>query len=246
MSYLFKPVSQQPRTRKGELYLVPPEMVARAWHPARYVMRGPKSGIGRDYDFNRLHGRLVLGIDQLWMAAFIFCGQSVRDLCPGVVITSIGPPPKDLPRRLFDRKDSNSLTVHFIAGWSIEAWMPDAIEKIAAYGKKHDCKQIFALARLNWLRYLFPFYSRFERVGLARDRMTTRGRDIKNAQQRPGHFRLLCKDLPPRMSYDCARHSRNRIYIPPTQIQIKEGQPHGDERYDVNARNAAALTATAQ
>jgi len=172
------------------------------------MIQGPK-GIGCDYDIERLHGRLLVGMDRLWVAAITKGNRAGR--YAGVVITSLGPPPPDRPRKLFAIE--RSLTAHFIAGQSVEAWIDDAIAKVAAYGKENGCRQVFLLARRNWQFYMRRFYGRFERVGVARDRMVNRGaRDPRNAIMRPGHFRLL-EPLPPELSYSVARRHRRKVYI---------------------------------
>ena len=223
-----RPNGFAPRVTEGELYLVPVSWAHSCFHRARFVIQAPRSGIGRDYDINRLYGRLVLGMDRLWLAAFTpTANKWIRDLFAGVVITSIGKAPPDRPRKLFP-EDDRSLIAHFIAGRNLESWIGDAIEKITDYGKKNGCKQIFVMLRKNWFHYAHPFYGRFERVGLARDRATKTGGNMKDGIHRPGHFRLLQKDLPPNMTHNCARHRHDQIYMDPK---------YANEKYAKEARH---------
>ena len=196
---------------EGELLPVPIEMIPRLWtKTAKRLIQSPR-GIGYDYDIERLHGRLLVGMDQLWLAAITKGSNTGR--FAGAVITSIGPPPVDLPRKLF-RKE-RSLTVHFVAGHLPGAWMDDAREKIVRYGKENACDQLFVLARHSWLvGYMYKLYGRFERVGLARDRWrkSKHGLNLHNSLMRPGHFRLL-EPMPAGAFWSVARRSRRWAYF---------------------------------
>ena len=202
---------------EGELLPVPTDMVPKLWTGVKQSIRGPR-GMGDEawncaYDVKRLHGRLLVGMDRLWIAV-ITKGCNTGKFA-GIVITSLGPPPPDRPHKLFFIE--RSLTVHFIAGHLPRAWMDDAIEKIALYGKENGCRQIFVLARRNWQSSLKKgFFGRFARVGIARDRMVANGRDPRNALMRPGHFRLL-EPLPPGLAYSLARRHRRKVYIQPKE-----------------------------
>lgn len=205
-----------PRVAEGELLPVPIEMLDKVWSSARRLIKGPY-GIGDgwdcDYDVERLHGRLLLGMDRLWLPAITKGSRTGR--FAGVVITSIGPPPKDRPHKLFFNE--RSLTVHFIAGRWTRAWMPDAQEKLVAYGKESGCRQAFILARSCWLvSYMRRFYGRFERVGVSRDRWrkNPHGLNLHNSLMRPGHFRLL-EPMPPGMFWSVARRLRRKAYFRP-------------------------------
>jgi hypothetical protein len=190
---------------EGELLPVPCEMIPRVWRAVRSAIRAPQKGLGPGYDTDRLHGRLLLGIDCLWVAALTKAQPHHKGLqtrFAGIVITSIGPPPTPRPCKLFYTE--RSLTVHFIAGVATEAWIADAVQKICDYGKAMGCRQVFAISRSQWTGYYAgKFFDNFERVGIARDR----GR-----YKRLGYFRRLERDLPPHMSFDCARHQSRRIY----------------------------------
>jgi hypothetical protein len=172
------------------------------------------------YDYKRTHARLTVGVDRLWIAAFTqvsascgcgFDGTPRADRFAGVVVTSIGAPPKDRPRKLLLKK--KSLTAHFINACNIEAWIDDAVEKITAYGIGNGCEQLFLLARRDWGKYMKRFYGRFENVAFARDRMTAAGQDPSHAQQRPGAFRRMEAQPLNGRTYDDLRHSQRRIYI---------------------------------
>lgn len=184
-------------------------MVPQLWYNARFYIRSPKSGISHDYDIERLHGRLLLGMDRLWMAVTTTEGgrHGRGPGYVGVVITSLGPLP-DCSPKLFRKEQS--LLVHFIAGRYLKAWISDAIEKIAAYGKENGCRQIFVMANLGWQHHTHKFLDFFERVGLARDHGPV-GRGLN----RPGYFRRLERSLPPGMSFENARRQRKKKYLHP-------------------------------
>ena len=226
-----------PQVAKGELLPVPVEMVPQFWRNAKCLIHGPKNGIGRDrgYDIERLHGRLLLGMDRLWMAVITEGSRSYTSRFAGVVITSIGPPPTDLPGKMFSKEQS--LTVHFISGIHTLAWANDAIEKIIAYGKENNCRQLFMLGRVGWLvNYGRRFYGHFDRVGLARDRMRANPRynpaGRHYSSTRVGHFRLLVP-LPPGMSWEVGRRSRRRAYF-------REEKVYGDRSANVGETSAVA------
>jgi hypothetical protein len=206
-----KGVPHPPRVAEGELLpVIPVEAAVKLWRTTvKRMIMGPRGmGLDSDYDIERLHGRLVVGMDRLWLALFTKGGYA--GTTAGIVITSIGPPPSDRPQKLFLKE--RSLTVHFIAGHRTGAWIPDAIQKLTAYGKENGCRQIFVLMRRSWQHYMHAFFGAFERVGLARDRMVKNGQDPRNAIMRPGHFRLL-EPLPPRLAYSLARRHRRKVYI---------------------------------
>ena len=207
----------QPRRDPPDVTPVAIDMVERVWSLVRSMIRGPKTGIGKEYDVDRLHGRLLLGVDRLWVAAYPTLWKGERPFC-GLVITSIGPPPKDRPglrstEFFFKEK---SITIHLIAGKMPYRWIDDAVEKITAYARAQGCRQAFVLARSRWRRYGLRFYPHFEKLGLARDRFSGMGkyggRNSKNARQRPGHF-LLVLPLPPGMKYETARRSTRRMFF---------------------------------
>jgi hypothetical protein len=199
-------------------------MIPRVWRSARSLFYGWDKGNGSKgappgYDIKRAHARLTVGVDRLWIAAMIRAKGRVWDDPEGMqhrfygaVITSVSGPPPDRPRKLLLKK--RSLTVHFVAAYGIEAWIDDAVEKITAYGVGNGCEQLFILGRKQWGEYAKLFYGRFESVAFARDRMTERGRDPHNRQQRPGAFRRI-EPMPVdgKRTYDDLRHSRRRIYI---------------------------------
>ena len=124
----------------ADLTPVPVEMAERVWPAARSAIRGPKNGIGRGYDVDRLHGRLLLGIDRLWIAGFTNTWRATQPDLPfcGLVITSIGPPPKDRPGGLFYKE--KSITIHLIAGTKLYTWIDDAVEKITAYAEAQNLR----------------------------------------------------------------------------------------------------------
>jgi hypothetical protein len=199
---------------------VPVEMAERVWPGVRDMIRGPKTGIGREYDVDRLHHRLLLGIDRVWIAGFtrITAGELVKHPFCGLVITSIGAPPKSGPQLFFKEK---SIFIHLIAGVRLYTWIDEAVEKIVAYAKAQEVRQAFVLARVGWRRYALRFYPHYSKMGLARDRFSARGRNPNNGRHCPGRF-LHVEPLPSGVKFDTAIHSRRRNYIYPP----KKGETH--------------------
>ena len=211
---------------------VPLDMTERVWPAARSLIRGPKFGIGREYDVDRLHGRLLLGVDRLWIAGFQKVYKGTHPIC-GLVITSIGPPPKDRPDQRFKKGlffKEKSITVHLIAGERLYTWIDDAVEKISAYAQAQGCRQAFILARRRWRRYAIRFYPRFEKMGLARDRFEPGCSNMSNGRRRPGHF-LLVEPMPPGKKYDTARSSRTYNYIRAKEMPLLKGEAHAPGGY---------------
>ena len=137
---------------------------------------------GGNVDLIRLYARLVVGIDQLWLAIYTRACRVVP--YAGVIVTSITSRP---PAKGF--APVRSLTVHLVSGSSIESWIDSAVERIGEYGKAQDCRQVFLLARKGWRRYAMRFFGVFEETAYSWDRPTRRGG--RRLRARPGHFRRV-------------------------------------------------------
>lgn len=137
------------------------------------------------YDIERTHTRLLVGIDQLWVAY-----NRWQNLI-AVIITSISQrPPSN--RKCFRRKDPalmRSLTIH-LTGKKIKSWLPSAIERIGLYARAHQCRQLFIMTGKSWQRLAKGFYSReWEGVAITRDRPTKSKCKRLRSRNTPGYFR---------------------------------------------------------
>lgn len=173
---------------QGEVLPVPPSALDGHWKPiARFFRRCHNANV--TYDVDRLHARLVAGIDMLWIAVVDRKERPIR----GVIVTSItNRSPSG--RRYFDAH-ARSLTVHLATGRSIEAWIDSAVERITRYGREQGCKQLFLICRKSWRQYAVRFYdASWEHVGIARDR---KGKLAPHRlYNRVGHFREVVPSQP--------------------------------------------------
>jgi len=197
------------RTTKGELLLVPVELVPAVWDRAYYLIRR-KGQAPEGYDIKALYQRLLLGRDRLWLAVFTHAKAHLMNSYGGMVISTVGPPPKDLSHVLFTR--DRSITVHVIAARKIYSWFDDAVEKITAYGLENECRQCFAMGRQGWFGQMKKFYGRFERVGIGLDRLKTRGRDTRQCTMRPGYFRRI-EPWPEGVKFWTAASRKRQFYL---------------------------------
>lgn len=163
---------------------VPTELVPRLWRHARRV------GLSRipGYNAERTHQRLLLGIDQLWIA-------STNRFMWGVIITSISnrPPQQRKAWKREDKKLMKSLTIHLAGEYRLLSWLDSAVERITHYARENGCHMLFLLARRGWHRHLYHrWYSReWEVVALGRDRPTTSKCKRLRKRNTPGYFRQL-------------------------------------------------------
>lgn len=176
---------------KTEMLPVPPEMVPRVW---KSVHRAVLSKIP-NYDVERTHTRLLVGIDRLWVAyqPLEIMGLKTQALV-GVIITSISPrPPKR--RKVFWRADTalmKSLTIHVAGRSALLSWLDSAIERINHYARQHGCHQLFIMARRGWQAHLKRWWSpEWECVAFSRDRPTKSTCKQYRERNKPGYFRPL-------------------------------------------------------
>jgi hypothetical protein len=173
--------------KEAELLPVPAEYVDKFW---KGVCRSTLRKIP-GYDMIRTHQRLLVGLDQLWVACAPYSCPSIW----GVVITSISErPPSD--RKCFERKNPalmRSLTIHIAGEYFLGRWLPGAIERITRYAREHGCRQIFILMRKAWQKWIVrPFFTRgWEAVAISRDRPTKSTCEAYRLRNTPGHFRVV-------------------------------------------------------
>lgn len=173
---------------KVEVLPVPPELVPRFWNSVRKVALSKIP----DYNLERTHTRLLVGLDQLWIAC-----------CPygnllGVVITSISDEP---PSKLKCFKPLRSLTVHVAGQYNPLRWLDSARERITRYAHQHGCKQLFLMARKSWQRYMHLWWSsEFEAVAFSRDRRTKSTCYLFRGRNTPGYWRPMVPVPPERWS----------------------------------------------
>lgn len=174
--------SYQPK-QTYEVLPVPPELVPKVWKPVRRVALSKIP----NYDIERTHTRLLVGIDRLWVAF------SPVQLV-GVVITSISPrPPKR--RKVFWRADTalmKSLTIHVAGEHQLLHWLASAMERINLYAREHECHQLFIMGRKPWQKWLKRWWSpEWECVAFSRDRPTTSTCKQYRERNKPGYFRPM-------------------------------------------------------
>ena len=177
------------RKVEGEVLPVPVEAVPRLWKDIAHIIRWPRRGAPH-YDLERLHGRLLLGIDQAWLGVY---KRSPRDSpYAGVIVTSITakPPTPSKYYRTSDPAAARSLTVHLVSGRSIESWIDSAVERISGYARENGCRKVFVLARCDWRVYAQRFRSHFDQMGFSVDRPTGRPGKPK-LKTKIGYFRLV-------------------------------------------------------
>lgn len=168
---------------KLEVLPVPPELVPKVWQSARRV------GFSRipGYNIERTHARLLMGVDQLWIA---LDGRNMV----GVIVTSISNRPPQ-QRKAFLRKDPalmKSLIIHLAGERRLLSWLDSAVERINLYARQQGCRQLHILARKGWHKWLYRWYSReWEVVSLGRDRSTVSKCKRLRERNTPGYFRLL-------------------------------------------------------
>jgi hypothetical protein len=171
---------------KIEVLPVPPEYVSRVWKNSPAIRNFLSQIPG--YDIERLHGRLLSGMDRLWIAPGP--GQLY-----GVIITTVlNKPPQQ--RKAFLRKDRalmKSLLVHFVGGYGLTRWIDSASERIKLYARQQGCRMLFVQARRGWHTHLYHrWYSpEWEVVALGRDRPTVSKCRRLARRNTPGYFRLL-------------------------------------------------------
>jgi hypothetical protein len=174
---------------KVEMLPVPPEYVDKFWKGVYLTALRKIPG----YDFRRTHQRLLIGLDQLWVA----CSPQVGiPSIWGVVITSVSErPPSD--RKVFQRKNPalmRSLTIHVAGEIHLGYWLDSAIERIALYARQQCCRQLFILMRKGWQRRIvhrFYYASNWEGVAISRDRATVSTCRAFRNRNTPGHFRPM-------------------------------------------------------
>jgi hypothetical protein len=173
---------------KVEMLPVPPEYVDKFWKGVWLTALRKIPG----YDMRRTHQRLLVGLDQLWIA----CSSQVGSYSIwGVVITSISErPPSDRP--CFQRKNPalmRSLTIHVAGEYHLSWWLPSAAERIKRYAREHGCRQLFLMMRKHWQRWVArSFWSReWEGVAVSRDRPTKSTCKEYRTRNTPGYFRPM-------------------------------------------------------
>lgn len=193
------------RRFRGEVLPVPPAELPGLWKTVVSLFHRRRT----PYDVDRLHGRLLLGRDRLWVAVVDDPARPLR----GVIVTSVANRPPTQSKRF---QPVRSLTVHIANGISIDAWIDSAIERITQYGLGEGCRQLFVQCRKGWHEYAKRFYGRgWETIGIGRDRPTPGGGS--RFRNRVGHFRILVPDGP-RMRYDSA------WYTPTVRSEVNRGQ----------------------
>jgi len=170
---------------KTEVLPVPPELVPKVWKSVRRVCFRKIP----NYDIERTHTRLLVGLDQLWVAY----GPG-RNLS-GVIVTSIS---KRAPqqRKAFLRPNepdlAKSLTIHIAGEYFLLNWLDSAVERISHYAREQGCRMLFLMARKGWQGHMKRFYSpEWEAVALGRDRPTVSTCKRNRERNKPGYFRLL-------------------------------------------------------
>lgn len=169
---------------KVEVLPVPAELVPRFWNAVRQVALSKIP----DYNLERTHTRLLVGLDQLWIA----CGSrpgSKSNALLGVIITSISDePPSD--KKCF--KPTRSLTIHIAGQYKLLSWLDSAIERITRYARQNHCRQLFLMARWSWQQYMKRWWSKeWEGVAFARDRRTRSTCHRFKGRNTPGYFRPM-------------------------------------------------------
>lgn len=168
-----------------EVVPLPPEVVGRFWKDVRSILHRHwrESRDLENYDDERLHGRLLVGMDTAWL---VIQDREAHPL-QGLIVTSIAERPPSL-RRCFRRE--RSLIVHVAGGENIGTWIEQAAERISHYGQVHGCRQVFILARKGWQTYVHCFLNHgWDKVAFSRDRpMAYGGRRLRN---RVGYYRVL-------------------------------------------------------
>lgn len=160
---------------------VPPEMIPRVWKNASTFFRSIP-----DYDLDRLRMRLLVGSDTLWLIVQT-AGNPIRHPYMGAITTTVSdkPPNARFPIR-------RSLTVHLAGGEVINGWIKNAVERITAYGREQQCRQLFLVARKGWCEYAMRFFSRdWDTVAYSRDRRTESPCRKYKLINRPGFFRVV-------------------------------------------------------
>jgi hypothetical protein len=201
----------EPRVCRGEVLPVPPEMLPKAWPDGRRLMRRVPG-----YDVQRLYHRLLLGHYKLWLAIRTagFYSQPGSPIL-GVIVTAVTASPPST-RQCFQRADPaarRSLTVHLAEGKALEAWIQSAVERISAYGREQNCRQLFLMARKGWREYVLRFYSpNWDTVAYSRDR-PTQAQGIYRMRNRVGFYRRV---IP-------VREIRRQSYNTGTLCYMKEG-----------------------
>jgi hypothetical protein len=172
-----------------EMLPVPAEYVDKFWRGVCLSTLRKIPG----YDMRRTHQRLLIGLDQLWIA----CSPQVGSYSIwGVVITSISTrPPSD--RKCFVRKDAalmRSLTIHVAGDYYLPTWLDSAIERVARYARQQGCRQLFLMTRKGWQRDVvrgFWYAGKWEAVAISRDRPTKSTCPEYRNRNTPGHFRII-------------------------------------------------------
>ncbi|HXA25587.1 MAG TPA: hypothetical protein VNW90_25190 [Acetobacteraceae bacterium] len=193
---------------KVEMLPVPPEYVDKFMKGVYLTTLRKIPG----YDLKRTHQRLLVGLDQLWVA----CSPQACSSIWGVVITTISdrPPSK---RKCFERQDPalmRSLTVHIAGEYYLGTWLESAIERIIHYARQQGCRQLFLLFRKNWQRRILrPFFSAgWEAVAISRDRPTKSTCKVYRHRNTPGHFRIVIP-IPAKRFTRHMYHMTGRFYL---------------------------------
>jgi hypothetical protein len=174
---------------KVEMLPIPAEHVDKFWRGVCLTALRKIPG----YDMHRTHQRLLVGLDQLWVACSPYVGSRV---IWGVCITTISERPPSA-RKCFQRDDPalmRSLTIHMAGQWYPYKWMDSAIERITAYALEHKCRQLFLSTRKNWQRRInrrFFYAAKWEGVAITRDRPTKSTCRQFQLRNTPGHYRPM-------------------------------------------------------
>jgi len=167
-----------------EVIPVPADYLPPLWPTvARFLKRHG----GEVLDVERIHGRLLLGRDLLWIGL-----QHDNRWTPytAAILTTVSDH-APTHQKAFVR-DARSLTVHLAAGARPGCWIDSAVERIVRYGKDNGCRQIFVAARKCWRRYAVQFFGAFEATGYTYDRPSkTAGGKFHRQRARPGHYRRV-------------------------------------------------------
>lgn len=182
---------------KTDVLPVPPEMLPLVWPRVRRVF-----SLIPNYDVERTHTRLLVGLDRLWVA-------NMPQRLAGVIVTSFSlrPPSK---RKCFKRKDPalmRSLTIHVAGELNLLSWLDSAMERINLYARQQGCRQLFLMSRKGWQKHIKRWWSpEWECVAFARDRPAKSTCKAYRTRNTPGYFR-------PMVPVPRAQFSRHRYRI---------------------------------
>lgn len=111
--------------------------------------------------------QLLLGRDMLWAA-----WRKDTAECVGAAITSVWQkPPEIIKNPRLKGVKGKTLRVH-LAGGKVWWWIDSAVERIARYGHKQECKLLFLIANMHWRPYALRFWSlEWDRVAISRDKV---------------------------------------------------------------------------